>query len=71
VVGQKLHDELHNLYSSQYITRVIKIRRMRFMGHVARMGEMRNACRIFVEKPEGKRTLGRQQRRWDEILNGS
>jgi hypothetical protein len=52
-----------NLYSSPNIIR-IKSRRMRWSGHVARMGETRNACRILVGKPEGKRALGRQRRRW-------
>jgi hypothetical protein len=44
--------------------RVIKLRRMRWEGHVARMGEKRNAYRILVGKPEGKRPLGRPRRRW-------
>jgi hypothetical protein len=52
---------LHNFYSSPSIIRVIKSRRMRWAGHVARMG--RNAYRILVEKPEGKRPLGRPRRR--------
>jgi hypothetical protein len=43
---------------------MIKSRRMRWAGHVARMGEMRNAYRILVGNPEGKRTLGRPKRRW-------
>jgi hypothetical protein len=43
---------------------MIKSRRMRWAGHVARMGEKRNAYRILVRKPEGKRTLGRPRRRW-------
>jgi hypothetical protein len=52
-----------NLYSSPSIIRVIKSRRMRWAGHVARMGEKRNAYRILVGKPEGKRPLGRPRRR--------
>jgi hypothetical protein len=60
---RKLHkEELHNLYSSP--NRMIKSRRMRWAGHVARMGEKRNAYRILVGKPEGKRQLGRPKRRW-------
>jgi hypothetical protein len=51
------HEELHNLY-------LIKSRRMRWAGHVARMGEKRNAYRILVGKPEGTRPLGRPRRRW-------
>jgi hypothetical protein len=62
---RKLHnDELHNLYSSPSIIRRIKSMRMRWTGHVARMGEKRNAYRILVEYPEGKRPLGRPRRRW-------
>jgi hypothetical protein len=58
--GRKLHnEELHNLYSSPNIIRMIKSRRMRWAGHVARMGENRNAYRILVGKPEGKRPLER------------
>jgi hypothetical protein len=58
------HEELHNLYSSPSIIRIINSRRMRWAGHVARMGENRNAYRILVGKPEGKRPLGRSRRRW-------
>jgi hypothetical protein len=58
------NDGLHNLYSSPNIIRMIKSRRMRGAGHVARMGETRNAHRIFVGKPEGKRPLGRPRCRW-------
>jgi hypothetical protein len=64
-VWRKLHkEELRNLYSSPNIIRMIKSRRMRWAGHVVRMGEMRNAYRILVGKPEGKRPLGRPRRRW-------
>jgi hypothetical protein len=57
---RRLHkEELHNLYASPNIIRVIQSRRMRWTGHVARMGQMRNTCNIFVGKPEGKRPLGR------------
>jgi hypothetical protein len=52
---RKLHnEELHNLYSSPNIIRMMKSRRMRWAGHVARMGAKRNACRILVGKPEEK-----------------
>jgi hypothetical protein len=57
---RKLHnEELHNLYSPPSIVRMIKSRRMRWAGHVARMGEKRNAYRILVGNIEGKRPLGR------------
>jgi hypothetical protein len=57
---RKLHnEEVHNLYSSPNIIRMIKSRRMRWAGHVARMGEPRNAYRILAGKPEEKRPLGR------------
>jgi hypothetical protein len=61
---RKLHNgELHNLYSLPDITRQIKSRRMRWAGHVARMGEGRNMYRVVAEKPEGKRPLERPRRR--------
>jgi hypothetical protein len=58
------NQELHDLYPSPSIIRIIKSRRMRWEGHVARMGEKRNAYRLLVGKPEGKRPLGRPRRRW-------
>jgi hypothetical protein len=62
---RKLHnEELHNLYSSPSIIRIIKSRRMRWAGDVARMGEKRNVYRLLVGRPEGKRPLGRPRRRW-------
>ena len=62
---RRLHnDELNDLYSSPNIVRVNKSRRMRWAGHVARMGEERGAYRMLVGKPEGKRPLGRPRRRW-------
>jgi hypothetical protein len=51
-----------NLYSSRNIIRMIKSRRMRWTGHVARMGENRTAYRVLVRKPEGKKPLGRPRR---------
>jgi hypothetical protein len=63
--GRKLHnEELRDLYSSPSIIRIIKSRRMRWAGHVARKGEKRNVYRFLVGKPEGKRPLGRPSRRW-------
>jgi hypothetical protein len=63
---RKLHNEkLHNLYSSSNIIRQIKSRRMRWVGHVARMGEERKVYGVLVGKPEGKRPLGRQKHRWE------
>ena len=59
-----LHAELSDLYSSPNIVRVIKSRRMRWAGHVARMGEERVVYRVLVGKPEGKTPLGRPRRRW-------
>jgi hypothetical protein len=62
---RKLHnEELRDLYSSPSIIRIIKSRRMRWAGHVARMREKRNGYRLLVGKPEGKRPLGRPRRRW-------
>ena len=66
---RKLHNaELHALYSSPDITRDIKSRRLRWAGHVARMGESRNAYRVLVGRPEGKRPLGRPRRRWEDNI---
>jgi hypothetical protein len=56
--------ELHNLYSWPSIIRIIKSSRMRWAGHVARMGEKRNVYRLLVRKPQGKSPLGRPRRRW-------
>jgi hypothetical protein len=65
----KLHnDELHSLYSSPNIVRVIKSRRMRWAGHVAHMGEGRDVYRILVVRPEVKRPLGRPRRRWGDNI---
>jgi hypothetical protein len=62
---RKLHnEELCDSYSLPSIIRMIKSRRVRWMGHVARMGEKRNACRLLVGKPEGRRPLGRPRQRW-------
>jgi hypothetical protein len=62
---KKLHiEELHDLYSSPSIIRIIKARKMRWAGHVALMGERRNAYRLSVGKPEGRKPLGTPIRRW-------
>jgi hypothetical protein len=58
------NEVLRDLYSSPSIIRIIKSRRMRRAGHVARMGEKSNAYRLLVGKSEGKRPLGRPRRRW-------
>jgi hypothetical protein len=66
---KKLHnDELHSLYSSPNIVRVIKSRRMGWVGHVARMGEGRGIYRVLVGRPEGKRQLERPRRRWEDNI---
>jgi hypothetical protein len=62
------NEELNNLYSSPNIVRVIKLKRIKWAGHVARMGERRGVFRVFVEKPEGKRPLGRPRRRWEDNI---
>jgi hypothetical protein len=62
---RKLHnEELHDLYSSPSIIRIIKVRRMRWAGHVARMREKRNTYRLLVGKLEGREPLGRPRQRW-------
>jgi hypothetical protein len=64
---RKLHnEELHSLYSSPDIVRQVKSRRMRWAGHVARMGEERKVYKVFVGKLEGKRPHGRPRRRWED-----
>jgi hypothetical protein len=70
VIWENLHnEELHNFYPSTSIIRMIKLRRVIWTRHVALMGEKRNACRILVGKPEGKRPLGRSRSRWvDNIV---
>jgi hypothetical protein len=60
------NEELQNLYSSPDIIRQIKSRRMRWLRHVAHMGDERKVYKVLMEKPEGKRPLGIPRRRWDE-----
>jgi len=65
---RKLHnEELNNMYSP-CIVQVIKSRRMRWAGHVARMGEGRSVYRVLVGKPGGKRPLERHRRRWEDNI---
>jgi len=66
---RKLHNELlNNLYSSPNIVRMIKSRRMRWAGHVARMGEGSGVYRALVGRPERRRPLGRPRRRWEDNI---
>jgi hypothetical protein len=66
---RKLHnEELNDLYSLLNTVRVVKSRRMRWAGHVARMGEDRGVHRVLVGKPKGKKTLGRPRRRWENNI---
>jgi hypothetical protein len=66
---RKLHsDELDSLYSSPNIVRGMKSRRMRWAGHMARMGEGRGVYRVWVGRPEGKRPLGRPRHRWEDNI---
>jgi hypothetical protein len=58
--------KLHNLHASPNIIRLIKSRRMRWVGHVARMGEGRKVYRVFVKKSEGKRPLERPRHMWED-----
>jgi hypothetical protein len=62
------NDELHSLYSSPNIVRVIKSRITRWAKHVARMGEGRGVYRVLVGRPEGKRSLESPRRRWEDNM---
>jgi len=71
VIGEwrKLHNkELNDLYSLPNIVWVVKSRRMRWAGHVARMGKDRGVHRVLVGKPERKRPLGRPRFRWEDNM---
>ena len=66
---RRLHNvELYALYSSPNIIRLMKSRRLKLVGHVARMWERRGACRDLVGKSEGRRPLGRHRRRWEDNI---
>jgi hypothetical protein len=66
-IWRKLHnEELHNFYSFPNIIKQNKLRRFRWAGHVARMGEERKVYKVLVGSPEGKRPLGRPRRRWED-----
>jgi hypothetical protein len=66
---RRLHnEELYDLYSSPNIIRVIKSRRIRWAGHVARIGDRRCAYRVLVGIPDGKRPLGRPRLRWEDNI---
>jgi hypothetical protein len=65
---RKLYEELNDLYPSATIVGAIKSRRMRWMGHVSRMGKGRGVYVVLVEKPEGKRPLGRHRGRWEDNI---
>ena len=66
---RRLHnEELHSLYHSPNLVRVIKSRKLRWAGHVARMEEGRIAFKILTGKPTGKRILGRPRRRWEDNI---
>jgi hypothetical protein len=66
---RRLHNkELYALYSSPNIIRVTKLRRLRWAGHLAHVGDSRGAYRVLVGKPEGRRRLGRPRRRWEDNI---
>ena len=67
-VFELYNEELNDMYSLPSIVRVVKSRRMRWAGHVARMGDDRDVYRVLVGKPEGKRPLGRPSRRWEDNI---
>jgi hypothetical protein len=62
------NEDLHNVYSSSNVVRIIKTRRMRWVGHVARLEANCNAYSVMVGKPEGKRAVGRNRRRRENVI---
>jgi hypothetical protein len=62
------NEELHGLYSSRRIVKMIKARMMRWAGHEASIGEVRGAYNILAGRPEGRRPLGRPRRRWEDNI---
>jgi hypothetical protein len=62
------NDELHSLYPSPNIVKVFESRRMRWVGHAARMGEGKDIYRVLVRRPEGKRPLGRPRHKWEDNI---
>jgi hypothetical protein len=65
---RRLHEGLHNLYTSPNIIRVIKSRRRRWLGHVAHTGDMRNVYKLLVRKPEGKKPFRRSKHGWEDNI---
>ena len=66
---RRLHnEELHGLYDSPDVVKIMKSRRLRWAGHVARMGEKRRLYSILVGRPDGRRPLGRPRRRWEDNI---
>jgi hypothetical protein len=70
-VGKLNNEKLNYLYSVPDIIRVIKLKRMRWAGHVALMGEKRGVCRDYVGKREGKEPLGRHRNRWEDNIKSN
>jgi hypothetical protein len=68
IISNTHNEKLNDPYSSPNIVQVIKSRRMRWVGHVARMREMRGVYRVLVWKPKGKRPLGRLRCRWEDNI---
>jgi hypothetical protein len=67
--GKLDNDEIHELYSSRNIVRVIKSRRIRWAGYVTRMAEGRGVYSVSIGRPKGKRSLGRPRHKWEDSIN--